>query len=558
MLNTLSLKNFVLIDSLNVEFTHGFNVLTGETGAGKSILIDAISLLLGARGGPEFVQSGQEKAIIDGVFLLKDTEHVLSVAQEMGIDIEDGELFLSREIYANGRSVCRINGRPMNVSCLRTIGDAMVDIHGQNLNQGFTEAASQREMIDALAGQESIDLKKKVREVFLSIEKLRDNIRLLGGEEASRIKEQENLSYLITEIEQLDLKEDEEERLSEERARLAGGDKIVKALATAMEMLNDNAEGFDALTLVGKASRQIETIHNLDECFSKIWGILQEAQDSLSEAYRETSDYLDNFEHSPDELDKIENRLFSIGRLKAKLGLDVPAILGTCEAARCRLDELSHANERIQEIEQDILDQQKAYATYAQQLSVLRHKTGAVMENRVMAELAFVEMSKAKVRIKIEEEAPGLTGIDRIQFLVSANPGEEPKPLAKVASGGELSRIMLALKTILSEVDKMPTLIFDEIDAGIGGRTAHSVGERLDNLGAGRQVICVTHSPQIAALADHHLCIEKETSAERTMIMVRGISGAERVQEIARMLAGKSITEATLLQARELIGRKGV
>ncbi len=557
MLYALSLKNFILINQLEVDFAPGFNVLTGETGAGKSILIDAISLLLGGRGGPEYVRSGEERACIDGIFTLRDAQSAAGKLRELGLGDGEEELFLSREIFANGRSVCRVNGRPVNVSTLRTIGDALVDIHGQNLNQILMLSPHQRDILDDLAGDEAVTLLGKVGSSYRGIIDLERQINSLGGDMATRLKEQDSLVYQIDEIERAGLQIGEEEELLQERSRLSGSEKIAGALSASIALLNEEDEGRDALSMCGKMIHHIESVSLLDRALAAIGEELQVAQEGLSNAFRAMTRYMDEFDFSPERLDYIESRLFLIGRLKIKYGENVAAILDALQKAQERLEQLAHAEEQIAQLEREMEIAWLNYNELAKNLTLLRQKTADAMEAKVVAELHSLEMGRAQFVIELTAGEASELGGDCVQFLISANPGEEPKPLSRVASGGELARIMLAIKTILSEVDQMPTLIFDEVDAGIGGRTAHSVGERLDKLGHGRQVVCVTHSPQIAALADFHLCIEKSIVEEKAVIDIQALQGELRIGEIARMLAGKSITEATLTQANELIRRKG-
>jgi DNA repair protein RecN (Recombination protein N) len=557
VLYTLNLKNFILINQLDVDFANGFNVLTGETGAGKSILIDAISLLLGGRGGPEYVRSGEEKACIDGIFTLDKAQNAMAKLRELGLGDDEDDLLISREIFANGRSVCRVNGRPVNVSTLRTIGDALVDIHGQNLNQILMISAHQRDILDDLAGEEASVLREKIRDCFRGIQTLESQINDLGGDVATRLKEQDSLTFQIEEIEKAGLQNGEEEALLQERARLSGSEKIAEALAASMTLLNEEEEGRDALTMCGKVIHYIESVSALDGALAAIGEELLVAQESMSCALRAMSRYMEEFHFSPERLDYIESRLFLIGRLKSKYGENVGEILATCQRAQDRIEQLAHAEEQIAQLEREKEIAWLRYTDLSSALTIIRQRTACAMEAKVVEELQSLEMGRAQFIIELAPDEPAEYGCDGVQFLVSANPGEEPKLLSRVASGGELARIMLAIKTILSEVDQMPTLIFDEVDAGIGGRTAHSVGERLDRLGLGRQVVCVTHSPQIAALADHHLCIEKQIIDEKVEIDVRALQGQSRTEEIARMLAGKGITAATLAQAKELIERKG-
>lgn len=572
MLEELRVEDFALVGRLELSFSNGLNVLTGETGAGKSILIDAVQAVLGRRGGADAVRQGCERAWIEAAFSIRHGSPVAQLLRELGyMDEGDDLLVLSREISANGRSKCRINGRLVNVSQLAQVGDRLVDIHGQHDQESLLSPARHLELLDALGGGEVASLLEEVAALASERNKLLEEIERLEASARERLRREELLRFQVEEIAAAKLEPGEEERLEAERARLGHAERLVQGAAAAYAALYEGGEGGAALDVAGSALRALEQLLPLDAQLKPSVDLLEQAVIGLQEAAHELRRYIEGIEADPQRLQAVEERLQEIASLKRKYGASVQEILDYLRRASEELEGLTREEESLDGLRRKLAEVEERLAQRAGELSRRRREVAERAAGEIGRRLAALNMPDARFEVQMRREADpngivvdgervavGRRGIDRVEFLFSANAGEEPRPLARIASGGEMSRVMLAIKSVLAEVDPCDTLIFDEIDAGIGGRTAESVASALFELSRSRQVLVVTHLAQIASRADRHLTVEKRSVDGRTEVAVAPIDGEERVREIARMLAGES-TPSSIQHAKELLelARKG-
>lgn len=548
MLTELSVENFALVERVRLRFGAGLNLLTGETGAGKSILLDALGMVLGERTSSDSVRHGADKARVEAVFTVGEGDPRLAPALEStGIEPEDGLLILTRELGTSGKSTARINGRAVTVATLKTIGDALVDIHGQHEHQSLMLVERHVELLDAWCGSALIPLKDAVRAAWESFCQVRDEREALLREARERTRNLDIYSYQRDEIDAAALSAGEEEELVAERLRLGSAERLHGASLAAYSALQGGA--LDGLSL---AVRELERALKFDDNLSPLLETLNTALYAADDAMREVRAYRDSVEFNPQRLSQIEDRLDTIKTLKRKYGEDIPAILAYREEIGQKLTTLENAEERLSELE---ALERRAFAeleTRATTLTEARKKATEPFARGIQSELKDLAMAATKFAVAIEPREPGPSGADAVEFLISPNPGEPLKPLAKIASGGELSRVMLALKSVMSKHVAPPTLVFDEIDTGIGGRTATTLAQKLHTLGQAAQTLCITHLPQIAARGDQHFFIEKRTEKGRTTVSVVPLDGEARVQELARMLGGND-SAAVLAHAREML-----
>jgi len=557
MLTELYIENFALIDRLTVAFAPGLNILTGETGAGKSIVIDAINVLLGERAGTELVRAGAPRAVLQAVFDLGDAPHLLPALAELGIEPEDGVIIFSREVAREGRNLARINGRTCPVAVIRQVGDLLVDLHGQHEHQSLLREEHHLAFLDALGDADFVSLKAEVAELVHRRSELLREMHDLQTDERDRLRAIDLLSFQVEEIEKAALTPGEEEELAAERNRLANAEKLHEAASTAYQLLYEGNEGRSVLDALGEAEQQLAGLTRFDESLAPLAQALGAAAVQIADACRELADYRDAAQFDPERLNEVEERLALLGGLKRKYGETIPTVLDYLAEKRAELDRLARHEERTEEIAREIEQAEKALAEQALLLSAARAALAERLAADVQAELMQLGMPKAVFRIDLarqpredglpvggERVAVTSRGIDAVAFHISANPGEPPRPLAKIASGGELSRIMLALKAVSARGAGVPTLIFDEIDTGIGGRTAEVVGEKLARVARAAQVISVTHLAQLAFYADRHFLLEKESTGDRTVSRMRELSGSELIEELSRLQAGARVTDA--------------
>ncbi len=555
MLSELCIDNIAIIEEASIRFDKGLNIFTGETGAGKSILIDAINAVLGERTSRDLIRTGASKANVTALFT-DISEAVRTKLTELGYEPEqDGSLLISREVTTDGRANCRINSKPATVSMLRELGEHLIDIHGQHDSRSLLDADKHTRFIDAFGGL--APLLREYTHCYITLQEIEKRLHSISTDESEKARRIDLLTYQINEIEEAALETGEEEALISERKRINNATRILEALSTAYESLSgaDGAEG--ATGLIGEAGRVLTDIAPVCEEVADTAQRIQEISMELSEFTHDIGLILDEFEYDPRNLDKIEHRLDLIYRLKKKYGASVDEILGYLETIRTELEEIELSDELLQKLTAQRAQRFAEAQQAASNLSARRDAASAEFARRVKEELRFLDMPNVEFTISNEKGALRENGIDNIQLNISTNPGEPPKPIAKIASGGELSRIMLAIKTVLAGTDDVDTMIFDEIDTGVSGRAAQKIGLKLKEIACGRQVICVTHLAQIAALGDHHMLIEKKVQGGKTFTEVTALERDARKAEIARIMGGDVITELTLSGADELLRLAG-
>jgi DNA repair protein RecN (Recombination protein N) len=550
MLIELRIENFAVIERLSVSLQPGLNVLTGETGAGKSIIVGALSLLLGERASSEAVRAGASRAVVEGVFDLQGRPEIRDLLDRHGIGVEDGLLILRREVAAEGRNRAWINGAASTAGLVGELGGRLVDLHGQHEHQALLRVNAQRDILDAFAGQ--TDLAGRVRSAY---ERAAAARRTLEGLEARRRDVEQRSDFLrfqLDEIQEAGIAPDEEERLREESRRLEHAEELAR-VAEALHQALYEGDTAVASTL-GSMRRELDQLIRIDPAQESTRELLETAYFNVEELGRRMGDYASRVEHDPARLDALQKRLDLLFRMKSKYGPTLEDVLATAERARQELDELDASNFERQSLERDLHEAQAELTTFAHELSIARRAAAAALTDEVAAVLPAVGLEGARFQVSFQDlPDPGPNGAERVEFLVAVNRGFEPRALARVASGGELSRVMLALKTILARVDAVPTLVFDEIDAGIGGRVAVQVGAQLREVARHHQVFAITHLPQIASRAHHHLLVVKVDSGQTTQTGLEDLRGDERVRELARMLGGDPDSPASLEHARTLL-----
>ncbi len=548
MLNLLHIENIAVIEQADIHFDRGFNVLTGETGAGKSIVIDAISAILGERAYRDVIRTGTDRAYVSAVF--SDVPK-LDWFSENGVDYDESELILQREVYADGKNICRVNGRPVTVALLKKLGVQLVSIHGQHDSQQLFDEANHLLYLDLYAKDQEllIDYTDKYRTVM----DVRQEIQRLSMDESEKLRRVEALRFQIDEIQRADLHSGEDEELESRRKVLQNAEKLTDGLVRAVSALYGDDDRDGASGLISEAAQALAKISRYDDGLAEIQNRISDLMYSVQDAAEELRDRLDAFAYSGEELEQIESRLDVIHRLRRKYGNTVDDILDYLEMAQAELDEIEFADDRIEKLKKKLsvleIDAMKSGLL----LREARMKAAKELQKRLGEELAALDMPKAQFVCQFEEQQMSPNGLDHMRFLMTANVGEALKPMNKVASGGELARIMLAIKNVMAEQDMVSTLIFDEVDAGVSGRAAQKVAEKLHAVSGCKQVLCVTHLPQIAAAADVHLLIEKTEKDGRTYTHVTPLDKEGRTHEIARIIGGAEITDTTLKSAEEML-----
>ncbi len=543
MLKKLWIKNLAIIDDLRVRFEKGLNVLTGETGAGKSIIVDSLSLALGSRAQSDLVRTGEKEAIIEAIFELEGIEEL----PDIGIDMSE-EIIVRRVVSSTGKSRAYINDMTVSLQTLAEIGRILVDIHGQHEHQSLFSVDKHIDFIDLFGRLQ--DERKKVELLYKEVQRLKTEESDLKNKARERAQRIDLLKFQINEIETASLRVNEKEELTEEKNILLHMDRL-KELAETAYLTVYGEEGSCLEKLVNVITK-VKEMTKVDKSFSEILHMFEEARVLIEDASFALRGYKDRINFEPQRLAEVEDRLDLIKRLEMKYGEGVENIIKYKYEAEKELKGLEVFEERLDRIEVELKEKEDLLIQYARTLSERRKKVAEELEELIKNELRELAFNNAEFVIDIKEEPISSSGFDKIEFLFSANLGELPKPLAKIASGGELSRVMLALKSILANFDSIPVLIFDEVDAGIGGRTAKSVGEKLKKLSRQHQVICTTHLPQIASRGDFHLKIEKRQKNEKVIVEIFELQGRERIDEIARMLSGR-ITDLSLRHAKELL-----
>ncbi|MFL2078474.1 DNA repair protein RecN [Marinilactibacillus psychrotolerans] len=558
MLQALHIQNFAIIQDLSLDFSHGMTVLTGETGAGKSIIIDAVGLLAGGRGSTEFVRYGTKKCLLEGHFSLNENQEVMKLLDEHAIDSDDEVIMIQREIFATGRNVCRINGTIVTIAVLKEIGTALIDIHGQNEHQELMVPESHIELLDQYGDKKLANAKKRYKELYKEYKAVKKEQNEWQYNEQELAQRLDILKFQVNEIGEAQLEDHEEETLKEEEQKLSNHQSIVEALSSSYNALQ--GEENSGLDLVGQAMDSMASIEGMDEKFKQISDTVSAAFFQIQEASSDIYNEMDNLEYDEERLNEIETRLNLIQQLKRKYGQSIQEIkdfyskaLAELEKIDNREGQMDHLNKRVKELETKLV--KEAYG-----LSKYRREVAKRLEKAIHEQLKELFMDKVVFSVHFSKEmkefktnAAYENGMDKVEFYVATNPGEPLKPLVKVASGGELSRMMLAMKTIFSKEQGMTSIIFDEVDTGVSGRVAQAIADKIYSVAQYSQVLCITHLPQVAAMADQHLYISKVIIDERTSTHVEQLPEDDKIQEVARMLAGSEITKLTIDTAKELL-----
>ena len=550
MLRELSIENVAVIAKATVDFEKGFNIMTGETGAGKSILIDSINAIMGNRVSREIIRTGAEKASIFAVF--DDIpESVAKALDGAGYEYDGGDLIIQREISLDGRNRCRINGAPATAGAIKELCSSLITIHGQHDNMDLLDAEKHIDILDSFG--DLSDIKTRYSALYEEYTDLRKKLSDLSLDEAYKERRIDLLTYQINEIEQAQLEEGEEDELTEQRNILRNAEKLMSNLQNANILISASDDSPTALELLSEASRSLDAISGISSDFEALAGKVSDLYYELDAAASDIQDQIDSIDVDGQDLQYIEDRLDLIHRLEKKYGSTIPEILEFCSNAKQELETIEGSDEEIARLTKLIETKKAVLEDCAEELSEARKKTFDSMSSRIVDELRFLNMPNAVFKLSTVRTELSPKGIDEIEFLLSTNKGEEPKPLSKIASGGELSRIMLGIKNVLAEKDHIGTLIFDEIDSGVSGSGAQKIGIKLKQTAATHQIICVTHSAQIASFCDSHLLVEKETKGEKTFTDVRKLDRDERIKEIARIISGDAVTEIALQNAREMV-----
>lgn len=551
MLNSLYIENIAVIEKTNIDFTKGFNVLTGETGAGKSIIIGSINALLGGRISKDIIRSGADTAFVSGSFSVTNPQ-VYSLLEQYGFECDqDDRLILQRKLTANGKSSCRINGRPANLAVLKEITAHLVNVHGQHESYNLMSPEKHIEYIDSIGELDSI--KKEYRENLAILRDYRKRLKSAQTDDSQRERQIDLLRYQINEIEQAAPQEGEYEQLTEERSKAQNAQDIIRSLSEAEAILagEEQINGcIDALRecsdCIGRVSEYVPVTEKLSERITNVYYELQDCAEEISSI-------LEGIDTDPYRLQEIEERLDVLYRLSKKYGSTTAEILEFYENAKGQLQQLEDYEFNMESLQKDYDKYFQATKELALKLSAERKKISREFAARVKEEMTYLDMPNVNLEVSIERCPLNENGCDKLEFLISANPGEAPKPVSKIASGGELSRMMLAITNVIASHNIVSTMIFDEVDTGISGSASQKVGYKLKALSETRQVICITHQAQIAALADTHFLIKKNVENNRTFTQVSELSFEDRVRELARIIGGVSITELTLKHAEEML-----
>ncbi len=562
MLLELSIRNFAIISSLNVSFHKGLNVLTGETGAGKSIVIDAISLLIGGRASADYVRHGENKAEIEGLFDMSSHASLQALCAQWDIESEDGTLILRRDIHRQGKNVCRVNGKLVPLSILRQIGQSLVDIHGQHEHHSLLRQEQYIPLLDAYGKKDIEPDRSKYEQLFNEFTRLTQEIKRLSDSEQQIAQRIDLLRFQMNEIAAAELKSGEDQQLEQEKKKRLHAQKLYEGMETAYQALHGEGRALESLSVV---LDQLEELTAVDTSLQPFLDKVRDMYFELEDMSRTFGEYKEHIEFDPQHINHIENRLVQIDQLKRKYGASVEDILAYADKIKGELDDLVHKDERVDALR----EQQKALLAdlirQAARLTEQRRKVARHLVKHIHKELKDLYMDQTVVNIAVEPLANGQEiehegrkrfinkqGWDEVKILISANPGEPLKPLSKTASGGELSRFMLSLKTVFSRVEPVATMIFDEVDTGVSGRVAGAMAEKLLAISRDQQVLCITHQPQVAALSDHHYRIVKEVDGGSTMTNIIPLNDEEKQLELARMMGGDEVTSASANHAHEL------
>ncbi|MGE7093104.1 DNA repair protein RecN [Lysinibacillus sp. NPDC048646] len=552
MLRELSIRNFAIIEDLTVSFSDGLTVLTGETGAGKSIIIDAVHLLAGGRGNSEFIRHGAKKAELGGLFQISSSVHpVYKKLEEAGIEIEEDTIILRRDLNDTGKSICRVNGKLVPLSVLRDVGASLIDIHGQHENQELMDEKQHIHLLDQFAEEQLTPIQNMYSEQYDEYRALKKELASISIDEQLMAQRIDLYQFQMKELEDANLKLGEEDELLDERRRLMNFNKIFERSSAAYEAIQGETKGLD---WIGNAMGALEDAATIDEQFKEASDAVTTAFYALQDAAYQVKNVLDELEFDPARLNEVEQRLAHIQNMKRKYGATVKDILTYYEKIKTELNELLNRDEILQVKERKVHEMEEVLNDFAAELSNVRKVAAHELSEAIMAELRELHMEKAKFIVNFDTLPYfDAQGKDQVIFYISTNVGEPPKSLPKIASGGELSRMMLALKTIFSSSNGVTSIIFDEVDTGVSGRVAQAIAEKIAAISINSQVLCISHLPQVAAMADHHYFIKKEVEHDRTFTSLAEIDTHARIEEVSRMMSGAEITDLTLQHATELL-----
>lgn len=556
MLEHLHIRNVALIKESEISFGDGLNILTGETGAGKSMIIDSLQFALGGRAGKDFLRHGEKQAAVEALFSVQSQALTEKLAENGIVPEEDGTLLITRTLSEAGKSVCRINGSTVTVGMLKEIAEDMIDIYGQHEHQSLLNPVKHIRLLDRFCGAGFGEAMEEYKNSWQRLKDLEKQLTILIGDESQREQRMDMLLFQKEEIEAAELQEGEEDALLEQKKRLSSMERLIRLTGESVTLLYDGDDRApSACDQLGDALAKLQEAAEYDAALSPLADALADGYAAVEDCARELKREAEEQEADPEELERIEERLQLFYKLKRKYGGSIEAVLEFYEKAVQELEFLSNSSEKAAELSAKKAAEEKRLSALAETLTARRRATAEQVEEQIETALHDMEMKHARFHIQIEEKADwGADGKDKVEFLISANAGEPLKPLAKIASGGEMSRVMLALKTVLVDADEIGTFIFDEIDTGVSGRTARRVGEKMRFLGGKRQLLCITHLPQIAAMADNHFLIEKESDAGETVTRVTALDEEGAVREVARLM--NDVTETTLAAARELLAEK--
>ncbi len=552
MILELYMKNCALVEESRVSIGENLNILTGETGSGKSIIIEALGLCLGNKYDKSFLRKGTEKGIAE-IIVSSQSENLKNILKEYDLDSEDDELIITRIIYADGKSVARINGRTIKMSTLKEIALTFIDLHGQHQNQALFNKDTHLKFLDLFGGKKLEDPKNEYKEVYLEYNKVKKALNTLNEnkDEKEIQREIDLLKFQINEIEAAALSEDEYDNLLKQRDIFRNSEKIYNNLSLSYEKLHEG--NVNALDLIGMASNELSEIGKYDSTLSEYSETIERIMYELQDICRDVRNYKENIDFEPYALEQIEVRVDEINNLRRKYGDTIEDILNYHDKISARLEEIINRDEMSEELKNKLEILEGKLSEKAHLLTDIRKEVALDLEEAILKELKSLDMKGVTFKVDFTEISYSQHGNNDVEFMISFNLGEDMKPIYKVASGGEMSRFMLAFKTILADIDEIGTIVFDEIDTGISGIAAQVVGEKLHNIARKKQILCITHLPQIAANADTHFCIEKNSDHIRTYTTIKRLEQEESIQEIARLIAGSNITETTIEHAREIV-----
>lgn len=556
MLVELNIRNFAIIEELQIRFTKGLNILTGETGSGKSILIEAIGIILGSRTSKDLIQTGHDKAFLEGVFYIENPTVIVPILDKYGVDFaEDNLLIITREIYLNSPTISRVNGKILNLSMLNDITAKLIDIFGQHEHQSLLDMSKHQMLVDSFGDKELIKLKSIIKSNYEDMVLEKRRLKSLSIDSGERDREIDILNFQIQEIEDARLTKDDEYNIENEYKKLSRVEEISFAAKEVINSISlDSYENKNILDLMSRNIQAINNVKKFDQDLEPFYVELENIRSELQDLNRSISNYLEGIEIDAERLIFLGERLNLINKLKKKYGNSIEEILDFRDKSLERLQKLNNHEKELEKTNKKIATLESSLREDSEKLSNKRKEISRILEQEIKKELNSLNMNKVNFQVDFKRNSElGIEGYDKIEFMISTNLGEDLKPLSKIASGGEMSRIMLGFKSILADFDKIPTMIFDEIDTGISGRTAQVVGEKIYKISKEHQIICISHLPQIAALADSHFVINKVVLDNKTKTIVNRLSEDGRIEEMARLLGGVDLTNTTIKHASEMI-----